>query len=348
MSNTKNFVELSLPPTFTPAEVETICAIPYQKVAQEAEDWAAQRGIQPATADQIRMAVMPIDMQITFCLPSGELYVGGRTGRGAVEDTERLCGWIYRNLNYVTRIYPTMDTHLAWQIFHAAFWINDQGEHPGPVTMISVEDVRSGKWRVDPAAAATLGKTYPWVQSYVLHYVETLAKEGKYSLTVWPYHAMLGGIGHALVPEFEKAVFFHSLARRVATGFEIKGGSPYTENYSILGPEVKTDHTGAAIGQRNVPLLKALTVYDYVVIAGQAKSHCVAWTIDDLLNWILQEDPKLAQKVYLLEDCTSPVVVPGVIDYTDEADKAFQRFADAGMHLVASTEPIVSWPGVRY
>jgi nicotinamidase-related amidase len=54
----------------------------------------------------------------------------------------------------------------------------------------------------------------------------------------------------------------------------------------------------------------------------------------------------LVEKVYLLEDCTSPVVVPGVIDYTDQANEAFQRFADAGMHLVRSTDPIGSWPGI--
>jgi nicotinamidase-related amidase len=57
-------------------------------------------------------------------------------------------------------------------------------------------------------------------------------------------------------------------------------------------------------------------------------------------------DHGLAAKVYLLEDCSSPVVVPGVVDYTDEADAAFARFADAGMHVVRSTEPMESWPGL--
>jgi hypothetical protein len=47
----------------------------------------------------------------------------------------------------------------------------------------------------------------------------------------------------------------------------------------------------------------------------------------------------------LLEDCTSPVVVPGA-DYTDEAAVAFRRFAEAGMHVVRSTEPMESWPGL--
>lgn len=82
------------------------------------------------------------------------------------------------------------------------------------------------------------------------------------------------------------------------------------------------------------------------MIAGQAKSHCVAWTIDDLLKDILFRDKKLAEKVYLREDCTSPVVVPGVIDYTDAADAAFQRFAEAGMHIVRSIDPIETWPGI--
>lgn len=53
--------------------------------------------------------------------------------------------------------------------------------------------------------------------------------------------------------------------------------------------------------------------------------------------------PKLAKKVYLLEDCTSPVVVPNVVDFTDQADAAFQRFANAGMHLVKSTDAMETW-----
>jgi len=40
------------------------------------------------------------------------------------------------------------------------------------------------------------------------------------------------------------------------------------------------------------------------------------------------------------------VVVPGAADYTEEADAAFARFAEAGMHVVRSTDPIASWPGL--
>jgi hypothetical protein len=34
------------------------------------------------------------------------------------------------------------------------------------------------------------------------------------------------------------------------------------------------------------------------------------------------------------------------MDYTAEADAAFERFEAAGMHVVRSTEPIESWPGI--
>ncbi len=154
------------------------------------------------------------------------------------------------------------------------------------------------------------------------------------------------GIGHSLVSAIEEALFFHNIARHSQTNFEIKGGNPLTENYSVLRPEVLDDASGRPIAQKNSRFIQKLLEFDAVIIAGQAKSHCVAWTIDDLLTEIQAQDPKLAKKVYLLEDCTSPVVIPGVVDFTDQANAAFQRFADAGMHLVKSTEPIESWSGI--
>jgi nicotinamidase-related amidase len=154
---------------------------------------------------------------------------------------------------------------------------------------------------------------------------------------------MLGGIGHALVSAVEEAIFFHSIARNSQALFEIKGGNPLTENYSVLQPEVLDGCDGNPIAEKNASFIDKLLQFDAVIIAGQAKSHCVAWTIDDLLTEILARDSKLARKVYLLEDCTSPVVVPGVVDFTEPADAAFQRFAQTGMNVVKSTQPIDTW-----
>lgn len=149
---------------------------------------------------------------------------------------------------------------------------------------------------------------------------------------------MLGSIGHALVPAVEEAIFFHSIVRSSRPLFEIKGNNPLTENYSVLRPEVLTDATGKLIAQKNTQLLENLLEFDVLAIAGQAKSHCVAWTVQDLLTEIVSRDPQLAKKVYLLEDCTSPVVIPGAIDFTEIADTAFQHFAEAGMQRVKSSD----------
>jgi nicotinamidase-related amidase len=92
-------------------------------------------------------------------------------------------------------------------------------------------------------------------------------------------------------------------------------------------PEVTEAPAGSELASR-------LAGFDSVIVAGQAKSHCVAWTVDDLLRLV----PEIAPRLYLLEDCTSPVVVPGVVDFTEQADAAFARFAKAAVRVIRSTE----------
>jgi len=336
---------LPLPPHYEPSRAGEIWRVPYQQCADEAEAWAARHDIAPAFGDRRRVCLVAVDVQNTFCIPGGELFVAGRSGVAAVEDNRRLCEFIYRNLHTITRIVPTMDTHRLMPIFHALHLVDAEGRHPAPFTLVSVADVDTGRWRFNERIAPSLGITAESGQAHLDHYVRSLAASGKYELTVWPYHAMLGGIGHALVSSVEEAIFFHSVARLSQPDFEVKGDNPFTEHYSVLGPEVTTGPNGRTIAARNERLIQALLDYDAVIIAGQAKSHCVAWTINDLLRSIDERDRSLAQKVYLLEDCTSPVVIPDVIDYTDDADAAFRRFADAGMHVVSSVADPREWRG---
>lgn len=338
---------LPIPKHFHPGQVGEVWRVPYQQRAAEAEAWAKQHRIEPSIRDRFRMCLLPVDVQNTFCIPGFELYVGGRTGTGAVDDNRRLCEFVYRHLGVMTEICPTMDTHQAIQIFHAIFLVNDQGEHPTPFTLVSEQDILNGTWRLNPLAPYSLGMDGANAQQYLLHYTRRLKQGGRYDLTMWPYHAMLGGIGYALVSAVEEAIFFHTIARYSQADFQVKGNNPWTENYSVLGPEVLEDVHTRPIAQRNTHFIEKLLQFDAVIVAGQAKSHCVAWTIDDLLRDILIRDKALVSKVYLLEDCTSPVVIPGVIDYTDEADAAFKRFEDAGMHVVRSTDPVESWPGIK-
>jgi nicotinamidase-related amidase len=326
--------------------VGEVWRVPYEDRASEAPTWAERHGLGPATEDSFRIALLAVDVQNTFCIPEFELFVAGRSGRAAVDDTRRLCEFIYRNLGSITRIFPSLDTHHAMQVFHAIWLVDERGEHPDPFTLVSVEDVESGRWRMNTGVARALGIDIDYAQRHLQHYARRLAEGGKYDLTIWPYHAMLGGVGHALVSALEEAVFFHGIARQSDPEFQVKGDNPLTEHYSMLGPEVTEGPDGDRLGGKNRELIEKLLGFDAVVIAGQAKSHCLAWTIDDLLE---EEEigVRLAERTYLLEDCTSPIVVPGVVDYTDEANAAFERYAGAGMHVVLSTDPLDGWPRLR-
>ena len=332
--------ELPVPAHFDPERVGEVWRVPYENRAREARAWAEEHDIGAAAGDSPRICLLAVDVQNTFCIPEFELFVGGRSGTGAVDDNRRLCEFLYRNLGTITQIFPSLDTHHAMQVFHAIWLVDEEGNHPEPYTLVSPEDVAAGRWMMNEAVAEAIGIDPDYARRHLEHYTRALADGGKYNLTIWPFHAMLGGIGHALVSSVEEAVFFHSVARYAQPAFQVKGENPLTEHYSMLGPEVTEGPDGDVLGGTNTALIEKLLEFDAVVVAGQAKSHCIAWTIDDLL----EHARDLAERTYLLEDCTSPIVVAGAVDYTDDADAAFERYAEAGMHVVRSTTPIEQWP----
>ena len=322
-------------------------------IASAAIDWRAQPAVRPSAADESRIHLLLIDVQKDFCFPEGTLYVAGRSGSGAVDDSRRIAEFIYRNLAVISDITTTMDTHLAYQIFFASFWL---GRDDKPLTAhrtVTSDQIAAGDARPNPAIAKWLcNGNYAWLCKQALHYAKELERAGKYELYLWPPHCLLGSDGHALAGVVHEARLFHAFARTAQSNVEVKGGNPLTENYSVLRPEVLTRHDGAPLAQRTSLFLKTLLSSDAVVIAGQASSHCVKSSIDDLLGEILAQDPALARKVYILTDCMSAVTVADgkggfVVDFTAQAEGALKRFADAGMHLVKSTDAIESWPGIK-
>ncbi|MBX3227069.1 MAG: nicotinamidase [Labilithrix sp.] len=310
------------------AKVPTVHVERASLVAEIAEEYRKKHKVPSAAQDKVRIAAFGIDAQIGFCTPGASLFVPG-----AVEDTQRTIDWLYKNLDKITQLAFSLDTHRVFQIFHPAWWIDDDGKHPGPFTPIATKDVKDGRWKpvMHPAEC--------------LEYVKKLEASGKYTLTIWPYHTLLGGVSHALVPALMEAAMFHSLVRNSQTHFETKGTHAMTENYSVMSPEVR-ELGGQSVGTFNAAFFKLLMDFDRVYVFGQAKSHCVLSTLRDMQEHIAKVDPKLMSKIWVLEDATSPVPAPALdplppaLDFPKIADAAFAELRAAGMNLVKTTDPI--------
>jgi len=350
----KAFQELPLPPFFDSRNAARHDFAPDQgRLFAAAAEWRKAWRLTPAGADRRNLHLLLIDVQKDFCFPEGSLYVAGRSGRGAIDDTRRIAEFVHRNLPALTNITTTLDTHFAYQIFFPSFWLTKDDAPLGAHREITSEQIESGEVKPDPAVAKWLcNGNYGWLLAQVKHYCQELEKAGKYRLWLWPPHCILGSDGHALAGLVHEARLFHSYVRAAQSFCEVKGGNPLTENYSVLRPEVLTRHDGPPLAQRNTNFLKTLLSADAVIIAGQAASHCVKSSIDDLLGEIVAVDAALARKVYLLTDCMSAVTVPDgkggiAVDFTPQAEEALRRFADAGMHLVKSTDPLPAWPELR-
>jgi nicotinamidase-related amidase len=307
---------MAKPSFYDPAKVSEVWVERAALVADEAAE-AKARGIAPATEDRTRIAAFGIDCQIGFCTPGASLFVPG-----AVEDTRRTVEWLYANLERITQLVFSLDTHRLFQIFHPAFWRDSAGAHPAPFTPVTAKDVREGRF----------GPVDVTKQAACLEYVERLEKAGKYTLRVWPYHTLLGGTSHALVPSLMEAAMFHALARGAETIFETKGMHPLTEIYSVLSPEV-LEVAGESVGGFNEALFRRLMSFDRIYVFGQAKSHCVLSTLRDLREHIEETDPESMDKIWILEDATSPVP-------SFDVDAAYGELRAAGMHVVKTTDPV--------
>lgn len=344
---------LPIPSFFKPENAEKYQYAPdQQQLFAEAANFRSAHGVSPSATDRRNIHLLLIDVQKDFCFPGGSLYVGGRSGRGALEDNRRIAEFVYENLDVITNITTTLDTHFAFQIFFPSFWVDKDDQALAPFRELTTADIDSGEVKPNPAVAGWLcNGNYAWLVKQARYYCAELEKAGKYKLYLWPPHCILGSDGHALVGIVHEARMFHSYVRSAQSWQEVKGGNALTENYSVLRPEVLTRHDGQPLAQRNTSFIKTLLAADAVVIGGQAASHCVKSSIDDLLDEIVVQDKALASKVYILADCMSSVTVPDgkggfVADFTAQAEQALTRFADAGMHVVRSTDPIASWPDI--
>src|SRR5260221_570009 len=169
---------LPLPPLFEAHNAERYDYGPDQnRVFVEASEWRRAHDVSPSAADKRNVHLLLVDTQKDFCFPRGTLYIAGRSGRGALDDTRRTAEFIYQNLDVITNITTTMDTHFAFQIFFSSFWVAKDDKAPLAFREITTEDIDRGNWRPKPSLAAWLSNgDYAWLVKQVRFYCAELER----------------------------------------------------------------------------------------------------------------------------------------------------------------------------
>jgi nicotinamidase/pyrazinamidase len=259
-----------------------------------------------------KVELLVIDPQKDFCDTKGALFV-----TGADEDSRRLAAMIRRIKGKLYDIHVTLDTHHLVDIAHPIFWQDSNGKHPNPFTIITVDDVNKGVWTT----------TNPQFRDRAKVYVETLAKNARYPLCIWPPHCLIGSEGYgvqsdvyAALLEWEKGFAF--------VDYVTKGSNLYTEHYSAVQADVPDPADPATM--LNTRLIQTLRDADVIGITGQALSHCVANTVRDIANNFGEENIK---KLVLLTDTTSSV--PG---FESMGADFVKEMTGRGMQTALSTE----------
>lgn len=235
----------------------------------------------------MKNALLIIDPQKDFI--ETPKFKGSLAVPGAYDDMRRLAQYV--EAQTPDAIVVTMDTHARMHIANPMWWVNEKGENPNPFTLISVEDVDGGLWKAADSAK----------QEHALHYVKELAKQGRYVLCIWPYHCIEGTEGH----EISEVLMPTLKSWEEKTGKQVryifKGQNPDTEMYSGFKAEVVIhSDPRTALNQKEIDYLAS---FETVKIAGEAKSHCVASTGEDLINAFGEK----ANRIEFLENCMSSV-----------------------------------------
>lgn len=262
----------------------------------------------------MKIHALLIDCQNDFTDPHGSLYV-----KGADQDMDRLALMIRRLGNKLDGIHATLDSHALMHIGNPLFWQNSSGKHPTPFTTITEDDVVNAVWT----------PTRPGLAKHALEYVKALASSGRYTLTIWPPHCLIGDEGHCINRKVFEAFNEWETARYRTINMVTKGSNPLTEHYSIFKAEYQMPDDPTT--QLNTNLVQTFMDADEVVIAGEASTHCVANSVLDLASAF--NDDSYIKKLVYLKDASSPV--PGFEKY---ADDFVSEMIKRGMRISSTTE----------
>ncbi len=242
---------------------------------------------------------------------------------GANEDMNRLAEFIRQYGPRLTDIHVTLDSHQVVDIAQPAWWKDADGNMVSPFTLITSDDIIAGRFTT----------RNPSHRARSIAYTQELEKNGKYNLFIWPPHCLIGSWGHSVQENLSNALIEWQTKEFAMVDYVTKGTNPFTEHYGGLLAEVP-DATDPST-QLNSDLIQVLQDADEIPIAGEALSHCVMATINQIADNIGDEHIK---KITILTDATSPVPqTPGGPDFPAIAQQWLKDIQKCGVKVSTTT-----------
>lgn len=261
-----------------------------------------------------------IDPQNDFCdIPGAALPV-----TGAAADMQRLAKFMAATRAQLSELVVTLDSHAAVGIERTTFWVTGAGAPVAPFTQITEQQVRDGEFRPRDSAR----------QSEVVAYLHALERSGRYRLVVWPVHCVVGTWGHNLFDAIANEVAAWEEHRQRPALRVLKGLNPMTEQYSAVQAEVPIASDPLTLPNELLLSRARPAKGGLLFVAGEAASHCVAATMEHLLERMPDDE---RSRVVILRDCMSPVA-----GFEAQADTFFRRAQEQGARIVTSAEAVQS------
>jgi nicotinamidase/pyrazinamidase len=215
----------------------------------------------------------------------------------------------------------TLDSHASVAVERTTFWQTKSGEAVSPFTFITSADLKSGTF-----APRDRSKTLA-----VAAMLNQLAARGRPGLVVWPVHCVTGTWGHNIYSELAAELQSWEFSRQRAVIKALKGEYPLTEHFGVFEADAPVQEVAST--QFNTSLAKALTDdVEVLFLAGQASSHCVASSFDQLASYMVKQTGSQPRLV-ILSDCMSPVT-----GFESAAKDFFERARAFGADIMSAQE----------
>ena len=279
--------------------------------------------------NKVKIRLVIIDPQNDFMpFPNSTLPVAG-----ADEDMKRLAGFVRQHGHRLESIDVTLDSHQRLHVAHGVMWRGQDGNQPKSGTVISSQDIKDGIWTPVHADAKPSKLGGLTIKEYLIGYTEGLANDNQKVLCIWPPHCEVGTPGHNVHAELMDALTEWSVKEYATVSYTTKGHNTWTEHYG--GFKAERPMPSDPSTSMNTKLVEIIADADTILVAGEALSHCVLETVNQLVSEIGLDH---ISKICLMLDCMSPVgkLGDGPLDFPVIAEAWVAKMTGLGMRTTTS------------